>query len=204
MQPFRNHCGQMVTLDRANVDTDQMVPKQFLKRIERTGFGETLFYDWRYLSDGTPNPQFEMNNPRFHDASILLTRENFGCGSSREHAVWAIRDYGIRVILAPSFADIFYGNCINNGILPVRLSDENTNHLFKWVSQQDVHDLIVDLEHCIVETRDGWQAMFQIEAYDRSRLLLGLDDIELTLMKDSFIEEYEKGITPYVLPTRIT
>ena len=130
MQPFKTHAGLVVPMDRANVDTDQIIPKQFLKRIERTGFGKYLFFDWRFHDDGTENPDFELNRPEYRGASILLARRNFGCGSSREHAPWALADYGIRVLIAPSFADIFYNNCFKNGMLPIRLDDADVDDLF--------------------------------------------------------------------------
>ncbi len=146
MEPFRTHRGLVATLDRANVDTDQIIPKQFLKRIERTGFGQFLFFDWRFLEDGRDNPDFELNQPAVRGASILVARRNFGSGSSREHAVWALADYGFRVVIAPSFADIFYNNCFKNGVLPIRLDEDTVQRLFASVARQPGYQLLVDLE----------------------------------------------------------
>src|ERR1700677_3822936 len=146
MQPFTKHTGLVAAMDRANVDTDQIIPKQFLKRIERTGFGQFLFYDWRFLDDGqTPNPDFELNRPAVAGASILLARRNFGCGSSREHAPWALDDYGFRVVIAPSFADIFYNNCFKNGMLPITLSEADVDELFRRAASGQ-YRLTIDLE----------------------------------------------------------
>lgn len=207
MEKFLTHHGSVVTLDRANVDTDQMVPKQFLKRIDRTGFGEVLFYDWRYLSDGvTPNSEFEMNQARFQGATILLTRDNFGSGSSREHAVWAVKDYGLRVILAPSFADIFYGNCINNGILPIKLKTEEIDTLFHVASVRGTNNeslsLTVSLEECRITASDpdAFETTFTMEEHNRNRLLQGLDNVGLTLTKNHLIDEYEARIDTFLLP----
>src|SRR6185295_15881751 len=146
MVPFSKHAGIVATLDRVNVDTDQIIPKQFLKRIERTGFGQYLFFDWRFLDDGSPNPDFELNRPRFKGASILLGRANFGCGSSREHAPWALLDYGFQVIIAPSFADIFYNNCFKNGMLPITLSESQVEQLFQRAGAEEGYELDSDLE----------------------------------------------------------
>lgn len=192
MKAFTQHTGLVAALDRANVDTDQIIPKQFLKRIERTGFGEFLFYDWRYLEDGKqPNPQFELNQPRFRGASVLLARRNFGSGSSREHAVWALDDYGFRVVLAPSFADIFYSNCFKNGMLPISLSEEQIEELFQRVAQQEGYQLTVDLEKCQVRDSNGLSYSFEVEGSRRHNLLHGLDDIGLTLQFESQIAAYE-------------
>src|SRR5579871_6545373 len=150
MNPFVKHTGLVASLDRVNVDTDQIIPKQFLKRIERTGFGQFLFYDWRFREDGSLNPDLELNRPRFKGASILLARANFGCGSSREHAPWALGDYGFRTIVAPSFADIFYNNCFKNGLLPVVLSENQINELFHRVNDTDNYQLTIDLERQLV------------------------------------------------------
>ncbi|MCC6699198.1 MAG: 3-isopropylmalate dehydratase small subunit, partial [Candidatus Hydrogenedentes bacterium] len=155
MKPFTTLTGIVAPLEALNVDTDQIIPKQFLKRIERTGYENFLFFDWRFKSDGTPNPEFEMNAPRYAGASILLTKDNFGCGSSREHAPWALNDYGIRCILATSYADIFYNNCFNNGMLPIVLSGETIERLFKEVRAMEGYSLIVDLPKQTITTPDG-------------------------------------------------
>ena len=192
MQPFVKQTGVVVPLDRVNVDTDAIIPKQFLKRIERTGFGEFLFFDWRYLDDGTPNPDFVLNREPYLDASILLARANFGCGSSREHAPWALHDYGIRAILAPSFADIFHNNCFKNGILPVRLSEERIEGLFERVTASPGCELTVDLEaNEIGSVNDGLRIPFEVEPFRRECLLQGLDDIGLTLQLADKIAAYE-------------
>ena len=191
LESFRTHKGLVATLDRVNVDTDQMVPKQFLKRIERSGYGKFLFYDWRYLPDETLNPDFELNNPAYKGASILVTRDNFGCGSSREHAVWAVKEYGIRVILSPSFADIFYNNCFNNGILPIILDSDVIDFLFDQVNAKESFHLTVDLEKQQISDDDGWHTHFEISEYNRKMLLSGLDNIGATLKKIDLIEDYE-------------
>lgn len=181
----------MAALDRMNVDTDQIIPKQFLKRIERTGFGEFLFFDWKYNDDGTLNEDFELNQTRYTDACILLTRENFGSGSSREHAPWAIREAGFRVILAPSFADIFYNNCFKNSILPIVLSKDRTDELFRLVLENEGYSLEVDLVEKSV-TGEGASFSFEIDDFKRKVLLEGLDDISQTLELENSIEKYEK------------
>ncbi len=191
MKPFRQHTGLVATLDRANVDTDQIIPKQFLKRIERTGFGQFLFFDWRFAEDGTDNLEFELNQPQFRGASILASRRNFGSGSSREHAVWALADYGFRVVIAPSFADIFFNNCFKNGVLPIRLSEEQVQQLFESVAQNAGYELTVDLEQCRITDAAGLKLDFAIEAFRREALLGGLDDIALTLAHDDKITQYE-------------
>jgi len=193
VEKFTVHTGIVAPLDARNVDTDQIVPKQFLKRIERTGYGDVLFYDWRYLDDGkTPNPEFEMNAPRYKGASILLTRDNFGCGSSREHAPWALRDYGFRSIIAVSFADIFYNNCFNNGILPITLSESEVDTLFKEVRATEGYKLTIDLEKQVVIKPDGTIISFDIHPFLKKRLLNGWDHIDLTLRYEKYISEYEK------------
>ena len=194
MQPINILSSTAIPLDRPNVDTDQIIPKQFLKRIERTGFGEFLFYDWRYGPDGEPNPAFELNAPRYQRASILIAGRNFGCGSSREHAVWALHDYGIRSVVAPSFADIFYNNCFSNGLLPVRLSDEEVTVLLEKAKEQEGYRLTVDLETCTVTDGEGFSATFEIDPFYRYRMLNGLDDIGLTLQYEDEIERYEAQI----------
>ena len=193
MQPFTTHTGLVACMDRANVDTDQIIPKQFLKRIERTGYGPFLFFDWRYLDDGeTPNPDFELNKPQALGATILLARRNFGSGSSREHAVWAIENYGFRVVIAPSFADIFYNNCFKNGVLPIRLTDEQVDELFRRASGGGYH-LTVDLLNCTVSDSQGLTYKFQVDESRRQSLLSGLDDIGLTLQLADKITAYERA-----------
>lgn len=192
MQPFTKHTGIVAPLEALNVDTDQIIPKQFLKRIERTGYEDMLFYDWRYLDDGkTLNPDFELNAPRFKGASILLTKDNFGCGSSREHAPWALHDYGFRCILAPSYADIFYNNCFNNGMLPIRLQAGVIEQLFSEVRAREGYQLNVDLEQQIITKPDGGTIAFELQPFLRERLLNGWDQIGLTLRFADKIAAYE-------------
>jgi 3-isopropylmalate/(R)-2-methylmalate dehydratase small subunit len=192
--PFVRHGGRVAVLPRANVDTDQIVPKQFLKRIERTGFAPMLFHDWRYRADGSPDPAFELNRPAAAAASILLTGANFGCGSSREHAVWALGEYGFRAILAESFADIFYANCSQNGLLAVRLAPGEMSELFARHARADGrYDLMIDLDTQTVRDESGFYARFSIEPYRRDRLLRGLDEIGRTLLEDARIAAYERG-----------
>jgi len=190
MKSFKQHTGLVAPLDRANVDTDQIIPKQFLKRIERTGFGEFLFYDWRYLPDGQPNPDFVLNEPRYQGASILVADKNFGCGSSREHAPWALGEFGFRVILAPSFADIFANNCFKNGMLPIAL---NVEEIMKCAKEREGYRLTVDLERQIVEDESGLSIPFVVSEFQRNCLLEGLDDIGLTLRHEDAIRAYEMG-----------
>src|SRR5438067_3518717 len=178
MEPFKRHTGLVATLDRVNVDTDQIIPKQFLKRIERSGFGQFLFYDWRFTPDGAINTEFELNEARFAGASILLARANFGCGSSREHAPWALLDYGFRAIIAPSFADIFYNNCCKNGLLPVVLTSHEVDRLFADTAAFPGFRLTIDLDRQTVSTPDGSMSFgFEIEPFRKHCLLNGLDDI---------------------------
>lgn len=191
MKPFTKHTGLVVAMDRANVDTDQIIPKQFLKRIERTGFGEFLFWDWGRKEDGSPNPDFELNRPEAKGASVLLARRNFGCGSSREHAPWALEDYGFRVVVAPSFADIFYNNCFKNGMLPIKLSEEQVDDLFARASQHDNYQLTADLETLTLSDEHGFSAAIDVEAFRRDCLLNGLDDIGLTLEHEDKIATFE-------------
>jgi 3-isopropylmalate/(R)-2-methylmalate dehydratase small subunit len=192
MQSFTTHSGTVATLDRANVDTDQIIPKQFLKRIERTGFGQFLFYDWRFADDGqTPNPEFELNQPQVAGASILVTRKNFGSGSSREHAVWALDDYGIRSVIAPSFADIFFNNCFKNGVLPITLPEADIEELFQRAKQHAPYQLTVDLEQQVIRDDFGFQRSFEVDASRRHNLLNGLDDIAQTLGHEDKISAYE-------------
>ena len=201
MNPFTIHTGLVACMDRANVDTDQIIPKQFLKRIERTGYGPFLFYDWRYKDDGkTPNPDFELNKPIAAGATILLARRNFGCGSSREHAVWAIENYGFRVVMAPTFADIFYNNCFKNGVLPVKLTEDQVEDLFRRASKGG-YKLTVDLNTCQITDQQGLSLSFQVDDFRRYCLLNGLDDIALTLQNADRIAAYERshGLAPSAL-----
>lgn len=191
MRPFEKLTALVAPLDQPNVDTDQIVPKQFLKRVERTGFGQFLFYDWRFLPDGSPNPEFVLNQPRYQGAQILLTRENFGCGSSREHAPWALLDYGFRVIIAPSFADIFKTNCFKNGILPIELPSELVDQLFQRVYAREGYTLTVDLEAQTLTGADGFSCRFEVDPFRKKCLLEGLDDIGLTLQHEEKIAAYE-------------
>lgn len=191
MQSFTKVTGVVAAMDRANVDTDQIIPKQFLKRIERSGFGQFLFFDWRFNEDGSDNPTFELNLPRNKGATILVARRNFGSGSSREHAVWAIDDYGFRAVIAPSFADIFYNNCFKNGTLPIQLTEEQVDDLFARHAATERYELTVDLESCTVSDGAGFLASFTVEPFRRHCLLNGLDDIGLTLAHESKITEYE-------------
>ena len=191
MISFSRHKGLVATLDRVNVDTDQIIPKQFLKRIERTGFGQYLFFDWRFLDDGSTNPDFELNQPRFKGATILLGRTNFGCGSSREHAPWALLDYGFRVIIAPSFADIFYNNCFKNGMLPITLPEAQVEELFQRVRSDKSYELNADLERQWISDESGLRLSFDIDPFRRECLLKGLDDIGMTLQHTDKIADYE-------------
>jgi len=192
MEPLEKVTGIVAPLDRINVDTDQIIPKQFLKRIERTGFGEFLFFDWRFHEDGTPNPDFELNKEHLEGASILLTSHNFGSGSSREHAPWALREYGFQVIIAPSFADIFYNNCFKNAILPIILPEETVKELFAKTDEKKGYQLTVDLDSQTIKGEDGWSATFEIDQFKKQSLLEGLDDIAHSLQHESKIDEYEK------------
>jgi 3-isopropylmalate/(R)-2-methylmalate dehydratase small subunit len=192
MHPFTKHTGMVAPMDRVNVDTDQMVPKQFLKLLTREGYGRVLFYDWRYLPGEKPNPQFILNHPRYKGASVLLGRANFGCGSSREHAPWAILDYGFRAILAPSYADIFYNNSFKNGLLPVTLTNEQMDELFKRAEQNEGYRVTVDLEQQVVTDDQGLRYSFTVDPFRRECLLKGLDDIGLTLVHEPEIAAYEK------------
>ncbi len=193
MQPFRQHRGLVATLDRANVDTDQIIPKQFLKRIERTGFGQFLFFDWRFRDDGSENPDFELNLPTARGASILLARRNFGSGSSREHAVWALADYGFRAILAPSFADIFYNNCFKNGVLPIPLAESAVDELFARAARRPGYELLVDLDACRITDDAQLDLEFPVDAFRRHALLEGLDEIAMTLQHEPDIARYERA-----------
>jgi len=192
MQPFTLHSGRAVSLPRANVDTDQIIPKQFLKRIERSGFGPSLFFDWRYRADGSPNPEFELNRASATGATILITGANFGCGSSREHAPWALADYGFRVIIAPSFADIFFGNCCQNGLLPVTLAEADVGVLARRAGSPEGYELTADLVNCRVHDRQGFEASFRFDPYRREMLLKGLDEIGKTLLHEARIAAFER------------
>lgn len=191
MKPFTTHTGLVAPMDRANVDTDQIIPKQFLKRIERTGFGQFLFFDWRQLPDGSPDPEFELNRLEYKGATILLARRNFGCGSSREHAPWALEDFGFRVIIAPSFADIFYNNCFKNGLLPVKLSEEQVDDLFRRAANHPGYKLTVDLQSRTLRDEQGLELSFEVDDFRRHCLLNGLDDIGLTMAHEDRIAAYE-------------
>lgn len=192
MQPFTIHHGLVVTLDRANIDTDAIIPKQFLKRIERSGFEDFLFFDWRFLDDGTtPNPEFELNKPQFQGATVLVARRNFGSGSSREHAVWALENYGFRTVLAPSFADIFYNNSFKNGVLPIVLSEEQIEDLFQRTAKHPGYKLKVDLHQQRITDDHGLSIPFEVDSFRRHCLLNGLDDIGLTLQHEDKISAYE-------------
>ncbi|MEC7502034.1 MAG: 3-isopropylmalate dehydratase small subunit [Planctomycetota bacterium] len=200
MQAFVTLSGRVAAMDRNNVDTDQIIPKQFLKRIERTGFGQFLFYDWRFRDDQSPNPDFELNDPKFSGATILVSRRNFGSGSSREHAPWALEDYGFRVIIAESFADIFFNNCFKNGMLPITLPEEKIEVLFERTAGQ-VYTLHVDLREQRLYDDEGlvdWQ--FEVDAFRKHCLLQGLDDIALTLEHEDAIAAYERsaGMDPAI------
>ena len=192
MQPFTVHTGLAAALPRVNVDTDQIIPKQFLKRIERTGFGKHLFHDWRYLADGSADPAFELNAPHLRGASILVAGPNFGCGSSREHAPWALGDYGFRVVIAPSFADIFYNNCCQNGLLAVRLEDAAVRTLFALAGRGEPLELTVDLRINRVTGPEGFRAGFDMDPYRRQMLLEGLDEIGQTLRQELRIAAFER------------
>lgn len=192
MKPFRTHTGKVAPLDRANVDTDQIIPKQFLKRIERTGFGEFLFYDWRFMPGGEPDASFVLNERRYRGASILVAGKNFGCGSSREHAPWALADYGFCAIIAPSFADIFANNCMKNGLLPVTLAEDAVAALIEKAQAIEDYHMTVDLERGTVTDGQGFSASFAIDEFQRHCLIEGLDDIDLTLLHEADIAAYER------------
>ncbi len=191
MNPFETHTGRVVAMDRANVDTDQIIPKQFLKRVERSGFGQFLFWDWARTETGEPRPEFELNQPGAKGATVLLVRRNFGCGSSREHAPWALEDWGFRVVIAPSFADIFYNNCFKNGMLPIELSEPQVEDLFQRAANYEAYSLSIDLHACKVTDPHGLDLEFEVEPFRRHCLLNGLDDIGLTLEHEQKISLYE-------------
>jgi 3-isopropylmalate/(R)-2-methylmalate dehydratase small subunit len=191
MKPFRTHRGLVAPLDRVNVDTDQIIPKQFLKRIERTGFGQFLFYDWRFDADGKKNADFVLDQPRYKGASILVAEKNFGCGSSREHAVWALADFGFRAVISSSFADIFANNGTKNGFLTIQLNESEVAELLRRTREVAGYELTVDLEQCEVSDDQGFRAKFPIDEFVRHCLLNGLDDIGLTLQHEQEIAAYE-------------
>ena len=192
MEAFVKHVGLVAPLDRVNIDTDAIIPKQFLKRIERSGFGQFLFYEFRFDENGNNIADFALNLPRYKGASILISRTNFGCGSSREHAPWALADYGFRAIIAPSFADIFYNNCLNNGILPIKLPNEVMDKLFAKTEAEEGYKITIDLEAKKVYAGEGLEYAFDLDDFPRHKLLNGLDDIGLTLLKEDKISIYEK------------
>lgn len=192
MTPFVRETGVVAPLDRVNVDTDQIIPKQFLKRIERTGFGPFAFFDWRYLPNGDLNPNFELNDPRYAGATILVAGRNFGCGSSREHAPWALGEYGFRAIIAPSFADIFANNCVQNGILLISLPPERVDVLMQRAKTVPSYKATVDLERLLVKDEQGFSASFSVDPFIQRRLLNGLDDIGLTLQHEGDITAFEQ------------
>ncbi len=197
MQPFSKHTGIAVPLDRANVDTDQIIPAVYLKRIERTGFGQFLFHSWRFQEDGTPNPDFILNNPVYEKGSVLISGRNFGSGSSREHAPWALQDYGFRALIAPSFADIFHKNCFENGIVPVILPDEQVNEIMALAVNDPGSQITVDLERCVVvygEQSVGFMLHEDIKIHEFRRhcLINGLDEIDLILQHEEKIQAFEK------------
>lgn len=197
MQPLKQVTGIVTPLDRANVDTDAIIPKQFLKRIERSGFGQFLFYDWRFDEEGNPKPDFVLNQKKYQGSTILLARDNFGCGSSREHAPWSLLDYGFRVIIAPSFADIFYNNCFKNGMLPIRLTSGQVDQLFQKANQEEPYQITVDLEAQKIYDSEDLNFSFEVDPYRRTCLLQGLDDISITLQSEQKIAAYEQKLPDY-------
>jgi 3-isopropylmalate/(R)-2-methylmalate dehydratase small subunit len=191
VDPFTSHRGKVTPLDRVDVDTDQIIPKQFLKRIERTGYGQFLFYDWRRGEDGSPDPDFVLNRPEYQGGTVLVAGRNFGCGSSREHAPWALLDYGFRAVISTSFADIFKSNCYQNGLLPVELDNAAVAHIMKAALAGDDYEVTVDLEGQVVQDGNGWTVRFSIDPFRRDCLLNGLDEIALTLTLESEIQAFE-------------
>lgn len=198
MGGFKKLAGKAVAMDRVNVDTDQIIPKQFLKRIEKTGFGRFAFYDWRYKENGDPNPEFELNFPENQDATILIANKNFGCGSSREHAPWALQDYGFQAVIAPSFADIFYQNCLKNGMLPIVLEAGEVEYLLKAATEQP-YSLHINLEEEQVEDESGFSAKFTIHPYWKKMLINGWDEIQITMQYEASIQKYEDNINTFEL-----
>lgn len=199
MEAIKKYEGKVAVLNRANVDTDQIIPKQFLKRIERTGFGEFLFYNWRFNDDGTKREDFELNKPKAQGSSILVAGENFGCGSSREHAPWSLYDYGFKIVISSSFADIFHQNCLKNGMLPIRLNDKEVADIMEKTEQKDDYYLEVDLPNQTVKDNDGFNASFEIHPYWKEMLINGWDEISITLQYDKEIQEYEKQVDSVVI-----
>lgn len=197
MKPFTKLTSVVAPLDRVNVDTDAIIPKNFLKRIERSGFGQFLLYEWRFDENDQLNPNFELNKPRYKGANLLVTRANFGCGSSREHAPWALLDYGFKVIIAPSFADIFYNNCFKNGILPIKLSEEEVEEIFNRTLSTAGYQLTVDLEEQTVKDDNGITFSFDVDPYRKECLLKGLDDIGISLSHIEKIKNYEQNYPSY-------
>ena len=191
MDAFTVHTGVVAPMDRVNVDTDQIIPKQFLKRVERDGYEDFLFFDWRFNADGSPNPDFVLNFPVYQGASVLVAGRNFGCGSSREHAPWALQQYGFRAIIAPSFADIFYNNCLQNGLLPVRLSEADVDRIMIRSKEVPGYQVKVDLENCTVTDNQGLNASFDLDEFKQYCLLNGLDDIGITLQEEDAITAFE-------------
>ncbi|MDR4435971.1 3-isopropylmalate dehydratase small subunit [Bacillus tequilensis] len=190
MEPLKTHTGKAAVLNRINVDTDQIIPKQFLKRIERTGYGRFAFFDWRYDANGEPNPEFELNQPAYQGASILIAGENFGCGSSREHAPWALDDYGFKIIIAPSFADIFHQNCFKNGMLPIRMPYDNWKKLVSQYENQALQ-MTVDLENQLIHDSEGNHISFEVDPHWKEMLTNGYDEISLTLLLEDEIKQFE-------------
>jgi 3-isopropylmalate/(R)-2-methylmalate dehydratase small subunit len=201
MEPFQRHKGLLAVMDRVDVDTDQIIPKQFLKRIERTGYEDALFFDWRWKPDGSENPDFELNWPRYRNATVLVAGRNFGCGSSREHAPWALHDYGIRSVIAPSFGDIFRNNCYQNGMLPVQLPEDTVREIMERAKAKEGMQITVDLPRQTVTLDDGYSASFEIDPFRKHSLLEGLDDIGLTLQNEPAIAGFE-GHRPSWLPSK--
>ncbi|MEM1491356.1 3-isopropylmalate dehydratase small subunit [Bacillus velezensis] len=190
MEPLKTHTGKAAVLNRINVDTDQIIPKQFLKRIERTGYGRFAFFDWRYLENGEPDPEFELNRKVYEGASILIAGENFGCGSSREHAPWALDDYGFKIIIAPSFADIFHQNCFKNGMLPIRMPYDQWKKLAGQYENQSLN-MTVDLENQLIHDSEGKEISFEVDPHWREMLINGYDEISLTLLLEDDIQQFE-------------
>ena len=190
MEPLKIHQGLVYPLNRSNIDTDQIIPKQFLKRIERSGFGQFLFYHWRFDDEGNLRPDFSLNDPKYQGASILVAGENFGCGSSREHAPWAVQDFGFKIVIAPSYADIFKNNCVKNGILPIQVSDEQVQYIIRKAESEE-YQLTVDLENQVVYDNEGFKVSFDIAPYPKVMLLNGWDEIGVTLTYEDKIAEYE-------------
>ncbi|WP_066072702.1 3-isopropylmalate dehydratase small subunit [Neobacillus soli] len=190
MEPLRIHQGLVYPLNRSNIDTDQIIPKQFLKRIERSGFGQFLFYHWRFDDDGNPRPDFSLNDPKYKGASVLVAGENFGCGSSREHAPWAVQDFGFKIVIATSFADIFKNNCVKNGILAIQVSEEQVQTIMKMAESEE-YTLSVNLEDQVVYDNEGFEVKFDIAPYPKEMLLNGWDEISVTLSYEDKIKQYE-------------